>query len=85
MARRSFFDGTRVANALNIHAAAAANLANLAYCGVTPGQFAALKKKTDSCSASITKPHAAVASGGSGAKAKTEAKPPTPPMENEAL
>jgi hypothetical protein len=82
LARRSFFDGTRAANALNIHAAATANLGSLADCSVKPSQSAVLRKKTESYSASITRPHDAVTSGDGGARVKAEAKPPTPPMEN---
>ena len=62
----TFMDGRdtlAATNALNIHAAATENLANLAPYGVTAAKLTALKAKIDAYSASISKPRDAVASG----------------------
>ena len=54
--------------ARNIHAAATANLANLAPYGVTAAKLTALKAKIDAYSASLSKPRDAVASGSTATK-----------------
>lgn len=54
--------------ARNVHAAATANLASLAPCGVTAAKFTDLKAKIDAYAASITKPRDAVASGSTATK-----------------
>ena len=52
----------------NIHAAATANLANLAPYGVTAAKLTALKAKIDAYSARLSKPRDAVASGSTATK-----------------
>jgi len=61
-------DTLAATNALNIHAAATANLANLAPYGVTAAKLTALKAKIDAYSASLSKPRDAVASGSTATK-----------------
>ena len=61
-------DTIAATNALNIHAAATANLANLAPYGVTAAKLTALKAKIDAYSASISKPRDAVGSGSTATK-----------------
>ena len=61
-------DTLAATNALNIHAAATANLANLAPYGVTAAKLTALKVKIDAYSASINKPRDAVGSGSTATK-----------------
>ena len=61
-------DTTAADTARNVHAAATANLANLAAYGVNAAKLADLKAKIDAYSASITKPRDAVASGSTAAK-----------------
>ena len=61
-------DTLAATNALNIHAAATANLANLAPYGVTAAKLTALKEKIDAYSASLSKPRDAVASGSTATK-----------------
>jgi len=55
-------------NALNLHAAATANLAHLAPYGVTTAKLTDLKAKIDAYAASLTKPRDAVASGSTSTK-----------------
>lgn len=67
----TFMDGRdtlAATRALNVHAAATANLANLAPYGVTAAKLTALKAKVDAYSASITKPREAVGSGSTATK-----------------
>ena len=61
-------DTLAATNALNIHAAATANLANLAPYGVTAAKLTVLKAKIDAYSASLSKPRDAVASGSTATK-----------------
>ena len=61
-------DTTAADTARNVHAAATANLANLAAYGVNAAKLADLKAKIDAYSASITKPRDAVASGSTATK-----------------
>ena len=61
-------DTLAATNALNIHAAATANLASLAPYGVTAAKLTALKAKIDAYSASISKPRDAVSSGSTATK-----------------
>ena len=61
-------DTLAATNALNLHAAVTANLANLAPYGVTAAKLTALKAKIDAYSASLSKPRDAVASGSTATK-----------------
>lgn len=61
-------DTLAATNALNIHAAATATLANLAPYGVTAAKLTALKAKIDAYSASLSKPRDAVGSGSTATK-----------------
>lgn len=61
-------DTTAADTARNVHAAATANLANLAPYGVTAAKLTDLKAKIDAYAASITKPRDAVASGSTATK-----------------
>ncbi len=61
--RRGFAGRLGAATALNVHATAMANLANLDPFGVTAAKLDALKTRIDACSASMTKPREAVATG----------------------
>jgi len=61
-------DSLAATNALNIHAAATATLANLEPYGVTAPKLTALKAKIDAYSASLSKPRDAVGSGSTATK-----------------
>jgi hypothetical protein len=61
-------DTAAAATARGVHAAATANLANLAAYGVSAAKLADLKAKTDAYAGSITKPRDAVASGSTATK-----------------
>lgn len=61
-------DTIAATNALNSHAAATANLADLAPYGVTAAKLTALKAKIEAYSASISKPRDAVGSGSTATK-----------------
>lgn len=61
-------DTIAATNALNIHAAATANLVNLAAYGVTAAKLTALKAKIDAYAASLSKPRDAVGSGSTATK-----------------
>jgi hypothetical protein len=61
-------DTTAADTARNVHAAATANLANLAPYGVTAAKLTDLKAKIDAYAASLSKPRDAVASGSTATK-----------------